>query len=29
VSRGADLPSKDGGGGICPVYEFIGIPYKG
>jgi hypothetical protein len=29
VSRGADLPSRDGGGGICPGYEFIGIPYNG
>jgi hypothetical protein len=28
VSRGTDLPSKDGGG-ICPEYEFIGIPYNG
>jgi hypothetical protein len=29
VSRGVDLPSRDGGGGICPRYEFIGIPYNG
>jgi hypothetical protein len=29
VFRGADLPSRDGGGCICPEYEFIGIPYKG
>jgi hypothetical protein len=29
VSRGADLPSRDGGGGIYPKYEFIGIPYNG
>jgi hypothetical protein len=29
VSKGANLPSKDGGGGICPRYEFIGIPYNG
>jgi hypothetical protein len=29
MSRGADLPSSDGGGGICPGYEFIGIPYNG
>jgi hypothetical protein len=29
VSRGVDLPSKDDGGGICPRYEFIGIPYNG
>jgi hypothetical protein len=29
VSRGADLPSKDDSGGICPGYEFIGIPYNG
>jgi hypothetical protein len=28
VSRGADLPSRDGGGGICLGYEFIGIPYN-
>jgi hypothetical protein len=27
--RGTDLPSRDGGGCICPEYEFIGIPYKG
>jgi hypothetical protein len=27
--RGADLPSKDDSGGICPGYEFIGIPYNG
>jgi hypothetical protein len=26
---GANLPSRDGGGGTCPVYEFIGIPYNG
>ena len=26
---GADLPSRDGGGGTCPIYEFIGIPYWG
>jgi hypothetical protein len=29
VFRGADLPSRDGGGGTCPGYEFIGIPYNG
>jgi hypothetical protein len=29
VSRGDDLPSGDSGGGICPGYEFIGIPYNG
>jgi hypothetical protein len=29
VSRGADLSSRDGGGGIFPGYEFIGIPYNG
>jgi hypothetical protein len=29
VSRGVDLPSKDDGGGICPRYEFIDIPYNG
>jgi hypothetical protein len=29
VSRGADLSSRDDGGGICPRYEFIGIPYNG
>jgi hypothetical protein len=29
VSRGADLLSRDGGGGIFPGYEFIGIPYNG
>jgi hypothetical protein len=29
MSKGADLPSKDGGGGICPRYEFISIPYNG
>jgi hypothetical protein len=29
VFRGADLPSRDGSGCICPAYEFIGIPYKG
>jgi hypothetical protein len=29
VSRGADLPIRDGGGGICPGYEFIDIPYNG
>jgi hypothetical protein len=29
VSRGADLPSKDDGGGICPGYEFIDISYNG
>ena len=28
VSRGADLPSRDDGGGIYPRYEFIGIPYN-
>jgi hypothetical protein len=29
VFRGADLPSRNGGGGICPRYEFIDIPYNG
>jgi hypothetical protein len=29
VSMGADLPSRDDGGGICPGYEFIGIPNNG
>jgi hypothetical protein len=29
VSRGADLPSRDGGGGICPGYEFVALPYNG
>jgi hypothetical protein len=29
VSRGADLPSKNNGGGIFPRYEFINIPYNG
>jgi hypothetical protein len=29
VSKGADLPSRDDDGGICPGYEFIGIPYNG
>jgi hypothetical protein len=29
VFKGTDLPSKDGGGGIFPGYEFIGIPYNG
>jgi hypothetical protein len=29
VFRGVDLPSRDGGGGTCPGYEFIGIPYNG
>jgi hypothetical protein len=29
VSRSADLPSRDGGGGIFPGYEFTGIPYNG
>ena len=29
MSRGADLPSRDGGGGICPIYKFVGIPYNG
>jgi hypothetical protein len=28
VPRGADLTSRDGGGGICPGYEFIDIPYN-
>jgi hypothetical protein len=28
VSRGTDLPSRHGGGGICPGYEFIDIPYN-
>ena len=27
--RGIDLPSRDGGGGTCPGYEFIDIPYNG
>jgi hypothetical protein len=29
VSRGVDLLSRDDSGGICPGYEFIGIPYNG
>jgi hypothetical protein len=29
VFRGADLPSRDDGGCICPGYEFISIPYNG
>jgi hypothetical protein len=29
MSKGADLPSRDGGGGICPEYEFISISYNG
>jgi hypothetical protein len=29
VSRGADLPSRDDGSGICLGYEFISIPYNG
>jgi hypothetical protein len=29
VPRGADLPCRDDGGGICLGYEFIGIPYYG
>jgi hypothetical protein len=29
VSMGADLPSKDSGGGTFFGYEFIGIPYNG
>jgi hypothetical protein len=29
VSRGIDLPSRGDGGGICPGYEFIAIPYNG
>jgi hypothetical protein len=29
VFRGVDLPISDGGGGTCPGYEFIGIPYNG
>jgi hypothetical protein len=29
MSRGADLLSRDDGGGICPGYDFIGIPYNG
>jgi hypothetical protein len=28
VSRCTDLPRRDSGGGICPGYEFIGIPYN-
>jgi hypothetical protein len=28
ISRGADLPSRDDSGGICPGYEFIDIPYN-
>jgi hypothetical protein len=27
--QGTDLSSRDGGGGICPRYEFIDIPYNG
>jgi hypothetical protein len=29
MSRGIDMSSRDDGGGICPGYEFIGIPYNG
>jgi hypothetical protein len=29
ISRVADLLSRDGGGGICLGYEFIGTPYNG
>jgi hypothetical protein len=29
MSRGADLPNGDDDGGMCPGYEFIGIPYNG
>jgi hypothetical protein len=29
ISIFADLSSRDGGGGICLGYEFIGIPYNG
>jgi hypothetical protein len=29
IARFADLSTKDGNGGICPRYEFIGIPYNG
>ena len=29
MSRGADLPSRDGGDGTCPGYVFISIPYNG
>jgi hypothetical protein len=29
VSRGTDLPNRDGGGGIFPGYEFIDIPFNG
>jgi hypothetical protein len=29
VSRAADLPNRDDDSGICPRYEFIGIPYNG
>jgi hypothetical protein len=28
VSRVVELSCSDGGGGICPGYEFIGIPYN-
>jgi hypothetical protein len=29
VSRGADLPSRDDSGSICPGYDYIDIPYNG
>jgi hypothetical protein len=29
VAKGANLPSRDNGDGICLGYEFISIPYNG
>jgi hypothetical protein len=29
ISKGVDLLTRDGGGGLCPGYDFIGIPYNG
>ena len=29
ISKFADMSSRDSGGGICPRYEFIGMPYNG
>jgi hypothetical protein len=29
ISRFVDLSSRDDSGGICPIYELIGIPYNG
>jgi hypothetical protein len=28
MSKGTDLPGRDRDCGICPGYEFIGIPYN-